>query len=261
MSLSVADLQQIEVVAARLRNCSSVLVITGAGLSADSGVPTYRGIGGLYEESPDAEGVPIEVLLSAEGMRRDPARVWSHLRHVEASCRGMVPNRGHAVIAAMEQAFERVWVLTQNVDGFHQRAGSRHVIAIHGNVHKVRCTACSYRTGVESYAELGEAPVCPSCGADLRPDVVLFGEMLDADAVGLYQQHLDQPFDVVFSIGTSSLFSYIQEPVLDAAMFDRFTVEINPGDTEVSQVVDVHLRLPAEAALVALWQCYGGTLP
>lgn len=258
----------IEVVAELLRRSRSLLLITGAGLSADSGLPTYRGSGGLYSADPHADaetdGVkpPIEELLSAEGMRRDPQAIWRHLGRVEEACRDATPNRGHAVIAAMEQAFERVWVLTQNVDGFHQRAGSTNVISIHGNVHQLRCTACSHRAKVESYAELDSIPpLCPSCGAMLRPDVVLFGETLDPVAVELYSRELQEPFDLVFSIGTSSLFDYIIEPVLDAIRSNRPSVEINPETTQISDLVSLHLPIGAEEALVAIWEQFGGVLP
>jgi len=257
----------IEVVARLLHRSRSLLLITGAGLSADSGLPTYRGSGGLYSADPGADGeiggdaLPIEELLSAEGMRRDPEAIWRHLGRVEEACRDAKPNRGHAVIAAMEQTFERVWVLTQNVDGFHQRAGSNNVISIHGNVHQLRCTACSHRATVESYAELDAfPPLCPSCGAMLRPDVVLFGETLDPVAVELYSRELQEPFDLVFSIGTSSLFDTIIEPVLDAALFERLSVEINPETTQISELVSLHLPIGAEEALVAIWERYGGGL-
>lgn len=244
-----------------LKSSRSVLVITGAGLSADSGLPTYRGRGGLYDAFPAGEGLTMEQVLSAEGLNSDPARIWRHLGQVEHSCRGSRPNRGHAVIAAMEQEFERCWVLTQNIDGLHQQAGSHNVISIHGNLHEVRCCACDYQSRVRDYAELGTSPHCPSCGASLRPDVVLFGEHLNRKAVGLYEREIPEPFDMVFSIGTTSLFPYIREPVLDAALFDRPTVEINPEETEVSDVVTVRLPERAEACLERIWQRYGGTLP
>ncbi|MEB3361989.1 MAG: Sir2 family NAD-dependent protein deacetylase [Synechococcaceae cyanobacterium] len=162
----------------------------------------------------------------------------------------------------MERTFGRVWVLTQNVDGFHQRAGSRNVISIHGNLHQLRCTACSHRTTVESYAGLDPLPpACPRCGAMLRPDVVLFGEPLDRVAVELYGRELSEPFDLVFSIGTSSLFGYIVQPVIDAALLERPSVEINPEITQISELVSLQLPLGAEEALVAIWERYGGELP
>jgi NAD-dependent deacetylase len=262
MPFSPVDQAAIDAVVALLRQSRSLLLITGAGLSADSGLPTYRGSGGLYATDPEADGPPIEELLSAEGMRRDPHAGWRHLGRVELACRDATPNRGHAVIAAMEQEFERVWVLSQNVDGFHQRAGSRNVIAIHGNLHQLRCCSCSYRTRVESFAGLDPLPpTCPSCGGMLRPDVVLFGEHLDQANLALYDREVNRAFDLVLSIGTTSLFSYIMEPVIDAALFERASVEINPETTQISDLVTLRLPLGAEAALVAIWERYGGSLP
>ena len=265
---TVAIEAMIEAVVELLRRSRSLLLITGAGLSADSGLPTYRGSGGLYsaDSKADAETegdqLPIEELLSAEGMRRDPQAIWYHLGRVEEACRGATPNRGHAVIAAMERTFERVWVLTQNVDGFHQWAGSTNVISIHGNIYQLRCTVCSHQATVESYAALDSLPpLCPGCGAMLRPDVVLFGETLDPAAVKLYRRELKEPFDLVFSIGTSSLFYYIIEPVLDAVRDNRPRVEINPETTQISELMSLHLPIGAEDALVAIWERFGGVLP
>src|SRR4051812_31848173 len=110
-----------------LRASRSILFITGAGLSADSGLPTYRGIGGLYENRDTEEDLPIEALLSADAFIARPELTWKYLLQIEQTGRGVKPNRGHEVIAEMESRFERVWVLTQNVDGFHRRAGSRNV--------------------------------------------------------------------------------------------------------------------------------------
>lgn len=253
MGFTAEEDRLIDEVVGHLRGSRSVLMITGAGLSADSGLQTWRGQGGLYQSDLDATDLPIEDLLSLQGFRRDPASVWRHIGPVEEACRDARPNRGHSVIAEMENIFERFWVLTQNLDGFHQKAGSRNVIAIHGNVHQLRCTCCDYRATVESFADLDPVPHCPTCGELIRPDIVLFGENLHQQAIKLYQREMDHPFDLVFTVGTSSLFSYIQNPVIDAALFDRPTIEINPDRTELSDVVQIALRLRAEAALVEIW--------
>ena len=114
----------IETVAERLLAAEHVLFITGAGISADSGLPTYRGIGGLYNDQHTEEGMPIEVALSAEVMQRTPAITWKYLARIEASCRTARPNAAHEIIARLQQ-HRRVTVLTQNIDGFHRQAGSR----------------------------------------------------------------------------------------------------------------------------------------
>lgn len=241
-----------------LRSARSLLFVTGAGLSADSGLPTYRGIGGLYTDADPEDGLPIEVLLSGRHFRADPARTWKYLAHIGRAGRGAKPNRGHEVIAEMERHFDRVWVLTQNVDGFHRQAGSRNVIDIHGDLHNLRCTACDHHTPTDDAALANLPPKCPQCRSLLRPDVVLFGEQLPMDAVGTLQRELRRGFDVVFSVGTTSVFPYIAGPVLDAYHRKKPSVEINPGDTEVSEFVTVKLPLRAAEALDAIWTAYLG---
>lgn len=246
----------VDAIGALLAGASSALFVTGAGISADSGLPTYRGIGGLYEDAVVDEGMPIEEALSGATFLRDPALSWKYIHQVERACRGARENRAHRVIAELEGALDRVWVLTQNVDGFHRRAGSRNVIEIHGNVHELRCTRCPWRETVPDFAALEIPPSCPTCAAVVRPDVVLFGEMLPENAVQTMGRELARGFDLVFSVGTSSLFPYIAQPVIQAAARGVPTVEINPSDTEVSPFVSHRLRERAAEALDAIWNAF-----
>lgn len=237
-----------------LRQCDSLLFITGAGISADSGLPTYRGIGGLYNVNDTEEGLPIEELLSGETMRARPELTWKYLGQIEQAARGARCNRAHEVIAEMEARFPRVWTLTQNVDGFHRQAGSRNVIEIHGNLHHLECMACDYRVMVDDYSVLSMPPRCPQCQAMLRPDVVLFGELLaEANLARLYEE-CETGFDAVFSVGTTSVFPYIAEPVRWAKQSGWPTIEINPGTSRVSHLVDIRLGSRAAPALDAIWQ-------
>ena len=245
--------KSIDEVAGFLRTGKSVLFVTGAGLSADSGMPTYRGVGGLYEDIEVEDGLPIEAILSGEMLERRPELTWRYLEQIAEACRGCTFNRGHEVIAAMETRLDRVWTLTQNVDGFHRAAGSTNVIDIHGDLRELMCTTCGWRHHADEVEELEIPPRCPSCDAIVRPDVVLFGEMLPMDKVARLEAELLRGYDVVFSVGTSSLFPYIVEPVLLAARVGRPTVEINPGRTSISGMVSVHLQMPAAAALDAVW--------
>ncbi len=253
---NVVDARLVGKVVELLRASRSVLFITGAGLSADSGLPTYRGVGGLYVDRNVGQGMPIEVLLSAETLESRPELVWKYLQEAEKACPVVEPNGGHEVIAEIESAFDRVWVLTQNVDGLHGRAGSRNLIEIHGRIHRVRCVVCPHNRMVPDYAGLGSSPRCPECNGPLRPDVVLFGEPLPARQLAAYQANIPPGFDLVFSIGTTSVFPYISAPVLDAYHFGKPTVEINPGKTDVSEFVTVKLPCGAAAALEAVWDRY-----
>jgi NAD-dependent deacetylase len=249
----------VERVAARLAGARRLLFVTGAGMSADSGLPTYRGVGGLYDGIETQDGIPIEEALSGGAMRRDPALTWKYIMQIEQACRGAQPNPGHRAIAALEQRFAEVWVLTQNVDGLHREAGSQRIIDIHGDVRKLACTACAWRVEVSDYAGLSSPPRCPDCNAILRPEVVLFGEMLPLDKVAVLQRELERGFDAVFSIGTSSVFPYIAEPVIAARMTGALTVEINPGLSEVSDIVEERLAVGASDALSALAEVLGLT--
>ncbi|MGF1508953.1 MAG: NAD-dependent deacetylase [Myxococcota bacterium] len=245
----------IQRVAGHLEHAHRLLFVTGAGLSADSGLPTYRGIGGLYD-GPNTDELPIEVLLSGPMYQRDPSRTWKYISQLEAACRGAEPNRGHRVIANLETSFDVV-VLTQNVDGLHHAAGSSRVIEIHGALRRLRCPACTWRDEVSDYAALEAVPRCPICEGIIRPDVVLFEEMLPEVALDTWSEEANRGFDMVFSVGTSSLFPYIIEPVWMAAQRGLPTVEINPASTDLSSVVDVHLQLRAAEALDALAKALG----
>jgi NAD-dependent deacetylase len=232
------------------RDAHRILFVTGAGLSADSGLPTYRGVAGLYENR-DAD-IPVEVAMSGPMFERHPEVTWRHIRVIEEAGRTAEPNPGHAAIAALEHHREVV-VLTQNVDGLHARAGSSRVIEIHGNALRLRCTGCAWTDKVSDYTHLPPLPRCERCSGVVRPDVVLFEEMLPAGAVADLRRELLAGFDAVVSVGTSSLFPYISEPVLRAAAAGTPTAEINPADTDLSGFVALRVR---ERAAVALQRAF-----
>lgn len=259
MDFSDRDQQAIDRVVELLAASRSLLFITGAGISADSGLPTYRGIGGLYDVDLTEEGMPIEVLLSGEMMRARPRLTWKYLAEIGRAAFGARANRGHEVIAEMEAHFDRVWTLTQNVDGLHRQAGSRNVIDVHGDMHDLYCAACGFRQSVDEFSEQAIPPRCPECEAILRPDVVLFGEMLPPDKVERLFHELTAGFDLVFTIGTTAVFPYIAEPVRAAAGAGVPTVEINPGTSEVSHLVDVKLAKGAARAMDEIWRRYRET--
>ncbi len=260
------DAQLVEAFAERVREARSALFVTGAGISADSGLPTYRGVGGLYDRATVDEGFPIEVALSGAMMEAHPEVCWKYIHQIEAVCRGAQPNAAHTIIARLHERFERACVLTQNVDGFHRAAGSPDVIEIHGNIRELHCTTCAWEREVETYAELERelgtpaqprAPVCPDCGGLVRPRVVLFGEMLPERAVARLAAELQQGFDLVVSVGTTSAFPYIAEPIVRARRRGAATVEINPGPSEVTGLVDLKIPARARPTFEALWARLG----
>lgn len=257
--ISPPDDATIEALVRILRKARSVLFITGAGVSAESGIPTYRGIGGLYSVDTTEDGVAIEEALSATMLAENPRLTWKYLAQIGLAVAGARHNRAHEVMAEMESKFHRVWTITQNVDGFHRAAGSKNLIEVHGNMHSLSCTRCEYAVAIDEFDTLEIPPKCPNCGALVRPDVVLFGELIDGPSVTLLQNELEKGFDVLFSIGTSSIFPYIQAPIYMAKSQGNVTVEINPCETTVSHVVDYRLALPACTALEEIWTRFSKT--
>lgn len=242
---------EIPAVADALGRARRVAVLTGAGMSADSGLPTYRGIGGLYNDIESEQNMPIEDILHAYTLARNPALTWKYIAQIDRACRAAGPNDGHRVLAGWDARFD-TWVVTQNVDGFHRGAGSRNVIELHGSLSRLYCCAC--RTGFAS-AEIDLdvlPPRCAQCDGLVRPDVVLFGELLPDVAVSRYERELTQGFDVMIAIGTTAGFPYIAEPMLSAAARGCVTVEINPDRTVLSNAVTHRLAGAAREVLVAL---------
>ena len=254
------DLQfekEIKQIAELINSAKNILFITGAGISADSGLPTYRGIGGLYNDRNTDDGIPIEEALSGRMLRQNPDITWRYIAQIEKSCRNASFNRAHQIIAEIENK-KRVCVLTQNIDGFHIDAGSKNIIEIHGNIRKILCENCGFHELRSSYDGLHIPPACPECSQIMRPEVVLFGEMLPENAIQRLEQELNSGFDVIFSIGTTSVFPYISGPVIIASRKGIPTVEINPSETEVSEIVDIKISAGAKISLEAIYNSLTG---
>jgi NAD-dependent deacetylase len=156
-----------------LRRSEHVAVLTGAGVSAESGVPTFRGADGLWE------GHRVTDVATPEGFERDPGLVWRFYNQRRANLQTIRPNAGHIALAALERHFgsDRFTLITQNIDGLHRAAGSQRVLELHGNLARVRCTACPLIED-RGHEPLPDLPRCPKCASLLRPDVVWFHEML-----------------------------------------------------------------------------------
>jgi NAD-dependent deacetylase len=240
--------------ASELARAKRVLVITGAGISADSGLPVYRGQGGLYDDRETDDGMAIETALSGAMLRARPEVTWKHLLQIARAGVGCGPNAAHHALVAMETSgrFARFTVLTQNVDSFHARAGSRDLIEMHGDLRTLHCRRCGYDTPMPDPSVLDGPPVCPCCSSVMRPSIVLFGEALPADAVRQYEERLAAGVDCVLVVGTSAGFPYIAGPVAAAARSGFPTIEINPARSEVSYLVRHRLPLRAAEALPAL---------
>jgi len=256
-ALSQDDVRAIDQTVQAMGRARRLLFITGAGMSADSGLPTYRGRDGIYRaQQTTAYGLSIEQALSGPMLRTQPEITWHYLLELEKSTRGATPNRGHRVIAEMDEYFDAVWILTQNVDGLHQCAGSKNVLDVHGNLHHLACMQCGARTLATDYSHLHLPPHCPECHGIIRPCIVLFGEEIPYEKLARLWHEFSAGFDVIFSIGTSSLFDYIVEPVRTGRELGIPTVEINPEPTTISAEVDLTIRAAAAPALDLIWERY-----
>jgi len=180
-----------------LRGAQRVAVLTGAGISAESGIPTFRdALTGLWADYSPQE------LATPEGFRRNPDLVWGWYRSRRLAVADAQPNLGHYALAALERSVPRFTLITQNVDGLHARAGSRDPVEIHGNIGRVKCFDCARIA--TTFDDTDRVPSCPVCGGQLRPDVVWFGEMLPADALRRAQQAAESA-DLFLSVGTSNV--------------------------------------------------------
>jgi NAD-dependent deacetylase len=235
-----------------LRDAKRILFITGAGVSAESGIPTFRGSTAAFPDGRTDQGIPFEEALSASTFRRNPRLTWRCFFQLERACRGKEPNLAHLAIAALEKGGRHVGVATQNIDGLHQQAGSTDVIELHGNLLRLICTRCEYRASACTFDGMPELPLCPECGGILRPGVVLYEELLPEGALRQLEMEQSKGFDLICSVGTTSIFPYVQEPMLIAASAGIPTVEINPEETPLSNVVDFRFPAPAGPTLEKL---------
>ena len=214
-----------------MRTAKSVVILTGAGVSAESGVPTFREAQtGLWAKFDPEE------LATPEAFRRNPRLVWEWYAWRRERVAGAKPNPGHLAIAAMESFFSRFLVITQNVDGLHQRAGSRNVSERHGNINRTKCF--EEGTIVSQWANAGEVPPrCPACGGFLRPDVVWFNESLPELELNRATQ-ATAGCDLFLSIGTSTVVYPAASLPFAAKRNGATVVEINPDPTPFTPEAD-----------------------
>jgi NAD-dependent deacetylase len=215
----------------RLATAKRVLVLTGAGVSAESGVPTFRGGG----NSAVWKGMPFDVISSAEMVERDLDAVWEWFDYRRNILASLTPNPAHSAIAKWQDRFEELTLVTQNIDGLHQLAGSREPLELHGSIWRSRCRACHTRWQISRND--ARSDVCASCGERVRPDVVLFGEMLPPGVFEMAAAKAER-CELCIVIGTSSI-------VYPAAMLPElarragaFVCEINPEFTPLSDLCD-----------------------
>jgi NAD-dependent deacetylase len=240
-------MDSLERAARSLTSAPHVLALTGAGISAESGIPTFRGAGGLWE------GFRAEELATPEAFSRDPALVWRWYKWRREICRKAQPNPAHLALVRMESLFDRFLLATQNVDGLHRRAGSCKLIEIHGNIDQVRCTGCRSVGLLDDVPSDSLIPSCPSCSASMRPHILWFGETYWP---GTLDVALDaaRHANAVLVIGTSAQVWPPAQVALSAQRAGAVLIDINPQPTELSEAADVFLQGKAGELMPALVQ-------
>ncbi len=231
-----------------LARAEHVAVLTGAGISAESGIPTFRDPGGLWEEFDPQELANVEAFLD------NPELVQGWYQHRRQVVEEAEPNAGHRALADLEAHVSDVAVVTQNVDDLHHSAGSDTVIELHGNITHNYCMDCERDAAsetVDAAIRDGEPARCPDCNGLIRPDVVWFGEMLPPDAVERADAATERA-DVFLSVGTSAVVYPAARFPVAAQERGAYVAEINPDTTGVTDDVDESIRGPAGEVLPAL---------
>jgi NAD-dependent deacetylase len=229
----------------RLASAERVFVLTGAGISAESGVPTFRGGG----NSATWKGLPFDVISSGAMLERNLPAVWEWFDYRRDVLRSLEPNAAHRAIADWQDRFAELTLVTQNVDGLHQRAGSRNVVELHGNIWRARCVGCQLAHEIPFEGARPEA--CRDCGDALRPDVVLFGELLPQGAFEFAAQCASR-CDVCLVIGTSALVYPAASLPEVAKSAGAYVCEVNPEPTGLSPLCDAVIQGKAGEVLPLL---------
>jgi NAD-dependent deacetylase len=209
-----------------------VLVLTGAGVSAESGVPTFRGGGGAGVW----KGLPFDVISSGRMLERDLPAVWEWFDYRRGHLEKLSPNPAHLALARWQYRFNELLLVTQNIDGLHQAAGSREVLELHGNIWRARCVACGALYDLRrGGGDDARPPACLECGGALRPDVVLFGEMLPAGSFERAARGA-QACELCFVVGTSAVVYPAAALPEVARRAGAYVVEVNPEPTPLSDL-------------------------
>lgn len=223
-----------------ISGAGTITLLTGAGISAESGVPTFRGKGGLWRKHRPEE------LATPGAYARNPLLVWEWYRYRQKLIGKADPNPGHYAIARLEEKKDSFTLITQNVDGLHWRAGSRSLVEVHGNIFRARCPVDG-RTVMLTGDEEETIPRC-SCGSPMRPDVVWFGEALPEEAIRIAHESSIRA-DLFLVVGTSALvYPAASFPILAGENGARL-IEINPEETQLSRLADLSFRAGAAVIL------------
>lgn len=236
-------------IAERIKSSTRVVVLTGAGISQESGVPTFRGADGLWQN------FRAEELATPEAFHRDPMLVWRWYDWRRGLIKPLKPNPGHYALVELEQRIEDFTLLTQNVDGLHRAAGSENPIEIHGTIWRVRCLECK-KTFENREVPIKILPKCEVCGGLLRPNVVWFGESLDEKILHTIYTRL-QRTEVMLIVGTSGVVQPAASFGIVAKRAGAFVAELNRSNTLQSSLFDLSIQGKAGELLPRLLEHTG----
>lgn len=225
----------------RIRTATNIVVLTGAGMSAASGVPTFRGKDGLWNKFNPQE------LASVDAFIKNPKLVWEWYNWRRDLLHNIKPNLGHYALVDVENYFPDFTIVTQNVDNLHQTAGSKNVLELHGNIMRNKCIDCSHPYE-NDHIDSDKIPNCPKCNGLIRPDVVWFGELLAEDVIRRAQE-LSAAAEIFFSVGTSSTVEPAASLPYLAKGNGAYLVEINPEKTPLSDVAEESIQTEADVYL------------
>ena len=231
-----------ELIEDKIQRFKKIVFVTGAGISQESGIPTFRGKDGLWRNHDAMKLATIDAFYD------NPKLVWEWYNERRMNIFQAQPNSGHEAIAELEK-YAEVVVLTQNIDGLHQKSGSTKVLELHGSIVKIKCSVCDYKE--EILTEISELPPLCKCGNILRPDVVWFGEPLPQD-VWQNAINLASNCDLMVIAGTSLVVSPANTLPIYAKQNNATLVEINPEETEMSEEMDIIIRNTSAKSLPKL---------
>lgn len=216
-----------------LKSATSVVFFTGAGISAESGISTFRGADGIWNK------LKPEELANFDAFMRNPDRVWEWYQYRRQIIHQAKPNPAHLAIVEFQDYYDQVVVVTQNVDNLHRRAGSKTVYELHGNIENNYCVKCKRKYNSPDFTFSEKVPKC-ECGGLIRPDIVWFGEMLPEDEFAA-SESVAEKCDIIFVVGTSAVVYPAAQIPLIAKRFSAYLVEVNIEETEISTLADYSL--------------------
>jgi len=218
-----------------MRRCSRAAVLTGAGISAESGVPTFRGHQGLWKKFRPEQLATMEAFLAS------PEVVWEWYNWRRELISEVKPNPGHYALKDLEDFFADFTLITQNVDNLHRVAGSSRILELHGNIYRNKCAECDFSLGIGIEIDPANIPLCEKCGGKIRPDVVWFGEMLPGKIIEEAFVKAEAA-EVFFSVGTSALVHPAASLPVVAKRAGATLIEVNPEETPLSSLADFSFR-------------------